>query len=224
MTRSILDMLPDEIERPLPLAYVKVRQEEEWRHPTSEADRLIELERFLAPDFTTFREVKIAHHSYTGRIDLLAVPKLPALRNVALAFEVKADGFDIERALKQCADYVGGRVVGTPHRNKRIAACFLYPADDDRYFQLIAQWRVGRGHIRRDGYEIVDDGEMGNRDNPLTRPAFRLELAIGLETIWDTRGWHATVANRMLLRRRTVCGSRRQFNHVHVELNGYRRI
>jgi hypothetical protein len=232
---SILDLRPDEIPEPRTWIAGAVpkpsRPEKEWAHPTNEADRLIELEGFLARDFDTYREVKIVHHSYTGRIDLLAAPKIGGLRNVALAFEVKADGFDIERALKQCADYVGGRVIGTPHRNKRIAACLLYPTDQlhgDRYysgmFNLVAQWRVGRGYVRRNGYEIVDDGEMGNRDNPLTRPAFRLELTIGLETIWDSRGWHSTVANRMLMSRRTVCGSRRGFNHVHVELNGYRRF
>jgi hypothetical protein len=196
-------MLPDEIERPAPLAYVKVRQE--WRHPTSEADRLIELERFLAVDFDTYREVKIAHHSYTGRIDLLAVPKIVELRDVALAFEVKADGHKVQRSLKQCADYVGGRVIGGPHRNKRIAACFLYPTDDsDSYyrgmFTLIAYWRVGRGYIHHGG----------------------LWLAIGQERMWDSRGWHEVRANRMLLGNRMVCGSRREFNHV--EMNGLRRF
>jgi hypothetical protein len=207
--RSILDMLPEEIEPPpsyAPLAYVKVRQEEEWRHPTSEADRLIELEQFLAIDFDTYREVKIAHHSYSGRIDLLAVPKIPELHDVALAFEVKGERFKVQRALKQCADYVGGRVIGGPHRNKRIAACFLYPtADDDSYsgmFILIAYWRVGRGYIHHGG----------------------LWLTIGQEVIWDSRGWHEVRAGRMLLGKRILCGSGRQFNHVHVELNGYRRF
>jgi hypothetical protein len=206
---SILDLRPDEIPEPRTSVVPKPqRTEKEWPHPTSEADRLIELERFLARDFDTFREVKIEHQSYTGRIDLLAVPKIAALRNVALAFEVKGDGFDVERALKQCADYVGGRVIGTPHRNKRIAACFLYPTDDldgnyySGMFNLIAYWRVGRAYIHR--------GDLW--------------LALGQEMIWDSRGWHSTVANRMLLSRRTVCGSRREFNHVHVELNRCRRF
>jgi hypothetical protein len=208
---SILDLKPDEIPEPrtwiicasTPLPRPK---EEEWPHPTSEADRLIELERFLARDFDTYREVKIIHQAYIGRIDLLAVPKIGALRNVALAFEVKGDGHKVQRSLKQCADYVGGRVIGTPHRNKRIAACFLYPTNDSDHsdmFLLIAYWRVGRGYVRRNG---------------------ALALTIGLETIWDSRGWHSTVADRMLLSRRTVCGTRRGFNHVHVELNGYRRF
>ena len=149
---SILYLRPDEIPEPRTWLFCAKPQpkQEEWVHPASEADRLIDLEDLLARDFKTYREVKIAHHSYSGRIDLLAIPKLPALSNVALAFEVKADGFDVERALKQCADYVGGRVIGTPHRNKRIAACFLYPTDDDvnfGMFNLIAQWRVGRGYM-----------------------------------------------------------------------------
>jgi hypothetical protein len=208
--RSILDMFPDEIEPPPTyaptIAQRVVRREEEWVHPTSEADRLIDLEQFLAKDFLTYREIKVEHHSYTGRIDLLAIPKISELGDVALAFEVKGASFGIERALKQSADYVGGRVFGGPHRNKHIAACFLYPIrdpqlDNDRYhlgvFNLIAHWRVGRAYVRRGA----------------------LWLAIGQEVVWDSRGWHETVANRMLLSKRTVCGSRREFNHV--EMNGH---
>jgi hypothetical protein len=206
-------------------------EEEEWPHPTSEAERLIELENFLSADFNTYREVRIMSQTYSGRIDLLAAPKIIELADVVLAFEVKRERFDVERALKQSADYVGAKIIGGPHRNKRIAACFLYPAefgewpDRDHYhsamFQLIAQWRVGRGYIRRNGYEIVDDGEMGNRDNPLTRPAFRLELAIGQEVIWDSRGWHDTVANRMLQGKRTVGGSRREVNDIELKNRRY---
>ena len=172
-----------------------------WRHPTSEAERRAELENFLAVDFDTFREVRIECRFLPDvplnlRIDLLAVPKISEL-DVVLAFEVKRDRFDVERALKQSADYVGGRPLEGPHRGKRIAACFLYPAHrhqhgenryDEGMFQLIAQWRVGRGYVRHDV----------------------LALAIGLETIWDScRGWHETVADRMLLGKRTVGGSRR---------------
>jgi hypothetical protein len=135
----------------------------------------------------------------SGRVDLLAVPKARDYANAVLAFEVKRDGFHLARALKQSADYVGGRVL---KHGKRIAACFLYSADEhrhsnheDRYeegmFQLVAQWRVGRGYVRGDD----------------------LWLAIGQETIWDSRrGWHASVAKRMLLARRTVGGTRRDFN------------
>jgi hypothetical protein len=55
-------------------------------------------------------------------------------------------------------------------------------------FNLIAQWRVGRGYVKRDA----------------------LMLAIGQEKIWDSKsGWRVTVANRMLLSRRTVGGSRK---------------
>jgi hypothetical protein len=58
-------------------------------------------------------------------------------------------------------------------------------------FQLIAQWRVGRGYVRGDD----------------------LWLAIGQETIWDSRrGWHAIRAERMLLGKRAVGGTRREFN------------
>jgi hypothetical protein len=169
-----------------------------WRHPTSEAERRAELENFLAVDFDTFREVRIECRFLPDvplnlRIDLLAVPKISEL-DVVLAFEVKRDDFDVERALKQSADYVGGWVREGPHSGKRIAACFLYPTqfgEGDRYhegmFQLIAQWRVGRGYVHRGG----------------------LWLAIGQEVIWDSRGWHEAVARRMLLCKRTVGGSRR---------------
>jgi hypothetical protein len=162
---------------------------------------VLELEDFLFEDFETFPEVHI-NYQFTpdsGRIDLLAVPK--SNLNGAFAIEVKRDGFHVERALKQSADYVGGRVLEGPHKGKCIAACFLYPVasfssadcwDRGRYhagmFQLIAQWRVGRGYVKRDG----------------------LWLAIGQEIIWDSkRGWHVTVANRMLLSRRKVGGSRK---------------
>jgi hypothetical protein len=175
-----------------------------WVHPTSEADRLSELRGFLRNDFYLSPEVRIEHHSYFGRVDLLAVPKVPELSGVLLAFEVKGEDFALERSLKQSADYVGGRVVWGPHRGKRISACFLYPTtglgrDHDHraeyqegMFNLIAQWRVGRAYIHRSG----------------------LYLRFGQEVIWDSRGWHDTVANRMLLSKRTVCGSRKE-----VELN-----
>ena len=174
----------------------------EWQHPPSEAERLAELEGFLASAFDTIREVPIrCQHNFGAldmRIDLLAVPKfevaavadLVDVRNVALAFEVKRKGFDVERALKQSADYVGGRVLEGPHRGKRIAACFLYPVADfdranhwdrrDRYhagmFNLIAQWRVGRGFVTRGS----------------------LWLALGFVVIWRSeRGWVASNARNM---------------------------
>jgi hypothetical protein len=78
--------------------------DDEWPHPTSEADRLIELEGFLVDDFDTYQEVKIEHPAYSGRIDLLAVPKIAELRDVALAFEVKGERFKVQSALKQSAD------------------------------------------------------------------------------------------------------------------------
>jgi hypothetical protein len=64
-------------------------------------------------------------------------------------------------------------------------------------FQLVAQWRVGRAYVA----------------------PFGLTLAIGQETIWDARrGWHETVATRMLLSRRTVGGTRRGFNRVRLDI------
>jgi hypothetical protein len=160
-----------------------------------------ELEGLLAEDFETFREVPIKWRHLldvpaSGRIDLLAVPKAEGL-DVALAFEVKRRGFDVERALKQSADYVGGWVLEGPHRGKRIAACFLYPFADFRgredrsyagMFNLIAQWRVGRGFMR----------------------AGELTLALGFEVIWRSRrGWVASRASGMLLGKRSVGGSRK---------------
>jgi len=178
----------------------------DWLHPASEAERLDELIDFLRDDFRVYREVRIAHHEWNGRVDVLAVPKCADFASVVLAFEVKPDRFDVERALKQSADYVGGRVFEGPHCDKRVSACFLYPADTSKYptrdryhegmFQLIAQWRVGRGYVHRGG----------------------LWLAIGQEVIWDSRGWHEVRANRMLLGKRIVGGSRREINHEHVEL------
>jgi hypothetical protein len=174
-----------------------------WSHPDNEAGRLAELEGFLAKDFETFREVRIECQYLLDvplymRIDLLAVPRLEDL-DVVLAFEVKRKGFDVERSLKQSSDYVGGRVLEGPHTGKRIAACFLYPLtnfgyrlDRDRYhegmFNLIAQWRVGRGFISR--AELV--------------------LAIGFVVIWRSqRGWVASKASDMLLGKRSVGGSRK---------------
>jgi hypothetical protein len=184
-------------------------KDQEWQHPTSETERLDELEQFLARDFDTFREVCIAQRAWNGRIDLLAVPKLFELDWLALAFEVKGARFDVERALKQSADYVGGRVLDGPHKGKHVAACLLYPTQNLRFdayhagmFQLIAQWRVGRGYVHR--------GDLW--------------LAIGQEVIWDSRGWHETVANRMLVAKRAIGGSRREFNHGHVELSDWRRF
>jgi hypothetical protein len=156
----------------------------------------------LAAHFDTFREVRVEN----GRVDLLAVPKIEEL-DVALAFEVKRDGFDLERALKQSADYVGSKVLNGSHKGKCIAACLLYPARKhqhgnyaDRYhegmFQLIAQWRVGRAYMRQE----------------------QLALAIGQEIIWDSRGWHETVATRMLLSNRQVGGTRREFNRVRLDI------
>jgi hypothetical protein len=174
-----------------------------WNHPESEAERLTELEGFLRGDFHLAREVKIAHNSYNGRIDLLAIPKLLELAETFLAFEVKGSGFDLERALKQSADYVGGRC-----RGSQISACFIYPTtglgrDDERrgrgefqegMFNLIGQWRVGRGFV---------DQKV-------------LILALGTEVIWDSRrGWHDVRAGRMLHGKRLVCGSRRE-----VKANG----
>jgi hypothetical protein len=176
-----------------------------WRSRVSEPERLRELERFLSGAFTTFREVGIEWQSpfgiVSGRIDLLAIPTVPGLDVAALAFEVKRDRFDVERALKQSADYVGGTILGGPHKGKRIAACFLYPCDDfdhadqgggDRYqrgmFNLIAQWRVGRAFVKR--------GELW--------------LALGFEIIWRReRGWVEGRAPDMLLGARSVGGSRR---------------
>ena len=117
----------------------------EWCHPASEAERLSDLEDWLSADFDTFREVGIALDKQgNGRLDLLAIPKTDALDGVVLAFEVKRDGFDVERALKQSADYVGARVLNGPHAGKRIAACFLYPTQDlrhsdDRYYAGISK-------------------------------------------------------------------------------------
>jgi hypothetical protein len=172
---------------------------EQWQgHPTSEPERTAELESWLAEDFLTFREMRIEWLSMldlwtTGRIDLLAVPKLAEL-DVVLAFEVKRRRFDVERALKQSADYVGGRVLEGPHKGKRIVACFLYPTTELEgrgyagVFNLIAQWRVGRGFVKGD----------------------ELTLEIGLERIWRSqRGWSSVVAERMLLSKRSIGGSRR---------------
>jgi hypothetical protein len=189
-----------------------------WSHPPSEAERLAELEGFLAADFDTIREVPIRHRGngefglFDMRIDLLAVPKFEVaavadlvdlgMADVALAFEVKRQRFDVERALKQSADYVGGRVLEGPHRGKRIAACFLYPVADfdhadskgrDRYhagmFNLIAQWRVGRGFVSSVG-ELV--------------------LALGFVVIWRSRrGWVASKARDMLLGKRSIGGKRK---------------
>jgi hypothetical protein len=177
----------------------------EYSHPASEAERLLELEDFLAKDFWTIREVRIRGNSGFGgpldmRVDLLAIPKLTDLlaANVLLAFEVKREGFDVERSLKQAADYVGGKVLEGSHRRKRIAACFLYPVANfdsadgwDRghagMFNLIAQWRVGRG--------FVNAGE--------------LTLALGYVVIWRSRRGWASKAHNMLLGKRSVGGSRK---------------
>jgi hypothetical protein len=199
---AFLDTPSCDVERELsfPVLWQRVPQ---WCHPTSEVDRLNDLEDWLSGDFNTFREVCIEHYwmngRMKGRVDLLALPKARDYANMALAFEVKADGFDVERALKQSSDYVGGRVVKGRCYGKRITACFLYPSQDLRYgderyeamFQLIAQWRVGRGYVHNGA----------------------LWLAIGAEVIWDSsRGWHEERADRMLLGKRTVGGSRREFN------------
>jgi hypothetical protein len=201
MTNAFLDIPSRDVERELSFPQLWQRVPE-WCHPSSEADRLSDLEDWLGADFNTFREVRIEYHwmnwRVNGRVDLLAVPKARDYAGVALAFEVKGDGFDVERALKRSADYVGGRVVKGRCYGKRISACFLYPSQDLRYgddryaemFQLIAQWRVGRGYVRNGA----------------------LWLSIGQETIWDSRGWHATRAEQMLLGKRTVGGSRREFN------------
>jgi hypothetical protein len=182
----------------------------DWPHPIDEAGRLAELESFLARDFDTFREVRIECQFLLDvrlnmRIDLLAVPKIEEL-DVVIAFEV-----DLERALKQSADYVGGRVLEGPHSGKRIAACFLYPSasfehaerwEVGRYhegmFNLIAQWRVGRGFVSH---------------------AHELTLALGYVVIWRSqRGWVTSKASGMLLGKRSVGGSRREVNRfVHVE-------
>ena len=187
----------------------------DWPHPIDEAGRLAELESFLARDFDTFREVRIECQfllevRLNMRIDLLAVPKTEEL-DVVLAFEVKRDRFDLERALKQSADYVGGRVLEGPHSGKRIAACFLYPIasfehaerwEVGRYhegmFNLIAQWRVGRGFVSH---------------------AHELTLALGYVVIWRSqRGWVVSKASEMLLGKRSVGGSRREVNRfAHVE-------
>ena len=98
-------------------------------------------------------------------------------------------------------------ILEVSHRNKRISACFLCPTQNlHRYysamFQLIAQWRVGHGYVRRGA----------------------LTLTIGQERIWDShRGWHEVRAGRMLRGKRTVCGSRREVNHD-VEVKMYRRF
>jgi hypothetical protein len=184
-----------------------------WQHPDSEPERLLELERMLEKDFITPLEVRVefmaAGLSHIGRVDLLAIPRaceIEGLDDIALAFEVKRKGFDPERALKQSADYVGGRVLEGPHAGKRIAACFLYPTTDlydhgryyDGMFNLIAQWRVGRGYFDR---------------------YHELKLEIGFETFWRSqRGWGATRAKRMLLGQRTIGGSRRDTNHAVEEI------
>jgi hypothetical protein len=177
-----------------------------WQHPDSEPERLLELQGLLAKDFVTPLEVRVrfvvAGLSHVGRVDLLAIPRecgIEGLDEIALAFEVKRKGFDVERALKQSADYVGGTVFDGPHAGKRIAACFLYPTtdlhDSPRYggmFNLIAQWRVGRGYFDR---------------------YHEFKLDIGIETVWRSRrGWGATRAKRMLLGQRTVGGSRRDID------------
>jgi hypothetical protein len=201
MTSALLDIPSQEIERAVSFPQLWQRVPE-WCHPTSEAERLGDLEDWLSADFDTFREVCIEHYwmncRINGRVDLLAVPKARDYANAVLAFEVKRDGFDVERALKQSADYVGGRVVKGRCYGKRITACFLYPSQDLRYgderyeamFQLVAQWRVGRGYMHNGS----------------------LWLSIGQEVIWDSRGWHEERAERMLLSKRTVGGTRREFN------------
>jgi hypothetical protein len=188
---------------------------EEWCYPASEAERLSELEGFLAQDFHTFPEVRIEcqfllNVPMSCRIDLLAVPKA-GLDEIVLAFEVKREGFDLERALKQSADYVGGRVCEGPHKGKRIAACFLYPTtgfqrvgSDWRWpeaqrqaamFNLIAQWRVGRSFVDPFWHELT--------------------LALGYVVIWRSkRGWVASKANDMLLGKRSAGGSRRLIPQV----------
>jgi hypothetical protein len=191
---AFLDIPSCDVERPVPFP-------QERPHPTSEAERLSDLEDWLSADFETFREVCIEHHwmHVSGRVDLLALPKARDYASAVIAFEVKGDGFDVERALKQSADYVGGRVVKGRCYGKRVSACLLYPTqnpfDEQPHrggmFQVLAQWRVGRGYMRNGA----------------------LALAIGAETIWDSdSGWHDAVAERMLLGMRTVGGSRREFN------------
>jgi hypothetical protein len=217
--RSILDTPSEEIEqptqpqpqsltfgRPLGLPDWPGRRVE-WQHPASEAERLTEIEDFLTADFDLFREVTIACSSLSGsvkcRVDLLAVPKA---FDLAIAIEVKGEKFDLERALKQSADYVGGRILEGPHIGKQIIASFLYPGEGFRYyskdpyimvdsarynamFNLIAQWRVGRGFIDPYYHELT--------------------LAFGFVVIWRSkRGW-TSKASDMLLGKRTFGGSRR---------------
>jgi hypothetical protein len=234
MGSSILDQ-PAEDAMPPDVSAQDVRREvcrEEWRHPDSEAERLIELESFLANSFDTFREVRIEHQwmPHSGRIDLLAVPKIGGakiaswskpfdieeLDGLVLAFEVKRDGFDVERALKQSADYVGGTVLEGPHKGKSIAACFLYPTgfgdwrDRDHYhsgmFNLIAQWRVGCGYMSRAG--VVEP---------------ELTLAIGFVVIWRSqRGWTSKACD-MLSGKRSMGGSRREImTHLEERILGER--
>jgi hypothetical protein len=175
----------------------------DWPHPTNEAQRRYELERLLRDDFETFREVQIEHQHCDGRIDLLAVPK--SLDRVVLAFEVKGDRYDPERALKQSADYVGARVLNGPYKDRRITACFLYPEMEELtgfragMFNLIAQWRVGRAFIDRYG---------------------ELTLAIGYVVIWRSkRGWVGAKAPGMLLGKRSVGGSRRRHYDICAEMD-----
>jgi hypothetical protein len=164
-----------------------------WPHPPDEPSRVAELERFLAKDFDTFREVCVERQFEVPtrmRIDILAISKTEEF-DVALAFEVKRENFDVERSLKQSADYVGATVLNGPHSGRRIVACFLYPVPhcNGGVFNLIAQWRVGRGYVSSGG---------------------ELTLTIGYENIWRSqRGWVTTKANAMLHGCRTVGGSRR---------------
>jgi hypothetical protein len=179
----------------------------DWPHPTSEAERVTELEGLLNADadFDTFREVGIKHQWGGGRIDLLAVPKI--LDFGLFAFEVKGDRFDPERALKQSADYVGGKVLNGPYKDERITACFLYPDIEHPsaflmgMYNLIAQWRVGRAFMKP--YKDYSEARI--------RHGHELTLAIGYEVIWRSRrGWVPTKVKNMLLGKRTVGGSRRE--------------
>ena len=155
----------------------------EWKHPDSERERQDEIENILIEDFDLWRQVPISCiRSASGirnycRVDLLAVPK--ARPDVSIALEIKRNGFDIENAFKQSADYVNGRVLEAPNYGKRIHACFLYPAGNWHYskseriegmWNLVAQWRVGRAFIEPYDHELI--------------------LAIGLVTLWRSkRGW-----------------------------------
>lgn len=182
--------------------------------PASEEDVRRRLRVWLDPAFETHEEVVVRHALFRRRrlrVDVLAIPRDPAMSDIAIAFETKSDRvWDTAlwgQVLKQASDYVLSTVEPElrGHAGKRVMATFVYPCPHWRgrgeseeggtCLEGKEKLLAGMGHFA--GYHRVG---MASAEQSSNHGRY-LTLRLGVD-VWNSwRGWHGHARNVLVGKR-----------------------